>query len=138
MSFRSTVGVLTIAPPWKEPEELLEFLQRQRRLLPAVVPLFPHLEEQALIHLGEREDVGRVHCLSAQCVHAIEHVEEVAVGVDAVCSTPDMNSLITFCRSVAPGLSRRPRRYGSSSAFTKLLTAPRVSSCSSRRFGPPG
>ncbi len=55
----------------------------RRKELASIVPLLPHLEQQALVHLGEREDVGRVHRLGAEQVHAVDHVEEVAVGVDS-------------------------------------------------------
>jgi hypothetical protein len=43
-----------------------------------------------------------------------------------VFSTPDMISLITFWRELSPGLSFRPRKYGSSSPWTKPKTAPSV------------
>jgi hypothetical protein len=51
--------------------------------LSAVVPLLAHLEQRPLIHLGERKDVGRIHVLIAEVVDAVEHVEEVLLGVDS-------------------------------------------------------
>jgi hypothetical protein len=43
-------------------------------------------------------------------VHAVQDIEEVAVGVDARPLDARISSLMTFWRGVAPGLSRSPRR----------------------------
>ena len=51
--------------------------------LAAVVPLLAHLEQEPLVHLGEWEDVRRVHVLIAEAVDPVEDIEEVLLGVDA-------------------------------------------------------
>ena len=55
----------------------------RREELAAVVALLAHLQQQALVNLGEGEDVGRVHVVGADVVHLVEDVEQVALGVDA-------------------------------------------------------
>jgi len=54
----------------------------RREELASVVPLLPHLQEQVLVHLGEREDVDRVNGLRADLMDFVDHVEEVPLGVD--------------------------------------------------------
>src|SRR5262249_39773476 len=55
----------------------------RREELAAVVSFLAHLQEQTFIHLGDCEDVGGIDIFVADLVHAIEHVEKVALGIDA-------------------------------------------------------
>ena len=69
---------LRVDDPDHRPDDLA-----RREELAAVVALLAHLEQQALVDLREREDVGRVDGLEVDLVHLVQHVEEVALGVDA-------------------------------------------------------
>ena len=50
---------------------------------PPSLPLLAHLEQQALVHLREREDMRVVDVARADFMHLVQHVAEVAFGVDA-------------------------------------------------------
>lgn len=58
-------------------------ISRGVKKLPAVVALLPHLEEQALIDLGERENVRVVHARGGEFMHLVEHVAKIPLRVDA-------------------------------------------------------
>ena len=51
--------------------------------LAAVVILLPHAQEQALVGLGQQEDVSGVGGLVADAVDGVEDVEKVLLGVNA-------------------------------------------------------
>ena len=51
--------------------------------LAAVVVLLPHAQQQALVGLGQQEDVSGIGGLVADAVDGVEDVEEVLLGVDA-------------------------------------------------------
>ena len=53
--------------------------------LTAVVILLPHLQQQPLIRLREKEDVLRVRILDTYRVYLVQHVEEAALRVQADC-----------------------------------------------------
>jgi hypothetical protein len=82
--------------------------------------------------------MGRVHGGSADLVDLSTTSRKFLSVSIRVFSTPDMISLITFWRGLAPGLSFSPRRCGSSSPWTKPKTAPSVPPWSAWRFGPSG
>ena len=50
--------------------------------LAAVIVLLPHLQQQALIDLRQGEDVGLIDPVLAQRIDLVEHVAEIALGVD--------------------------------------------------------
>jgi hypothetical protein len=51
--------------------------------LAAVVAFLAHAQQQSLVDLREGKDVLRIHAVQADGVHAVEHVEEVALGIHA-------------------------------------------------------
>lgn len=50
---------------------------------PPVVPLLAHLQEQPFIDLGKGEDVGVVVGAEADVVDLVQHIKQIALGVDA-------------------------------------------------------
>ena len=60
----------------------LDYLAR-REELPAIIALLAHLEQQPFVDLREREDVRRIDRLVRELMHFVEHIEEVALSVDA-------------------------------------------------------
>jgi hypothetical protein len=57
-------------------------VRRAGEELAAVVVLLAHPQQQVLVDLGKREDVGVVHRAGGDGVDGVEHVEQVAVGID--------------------------------------------------------
>lgn len=74
----------------------------RREKLAAMIALLAHLEEQAFIDFGERKDVRRVHRRRADFMNPVQHVEEVAFGVDtrAVHAGHDFTHCRLFCLRV--------------------------------------
>ena len=51
--------------------------------LAAVVSLLAHFEQQALVNLGEREDMRLVNRVQMNLMHHVQHVQQISLRVDA-------------------------------------------------------